>query len=180
MYCTQCGNELPNVAQFCSNCGTETVKNTGQESGKTKSSGKKKETQQKRKEIRDVKEKQDRKAPPKIAPLYIFLAIIGIALILVLLHPWHTGQERPQDFKGSSSSLQTIDPQLNNQMVQIADQFMCPCGECKHSLTECDCDMPRGAVEVKSFIIQGLQQGRTPAQVVSAVEMKYGHRRTDV
>jgi len=144
MYCTQCGTELPDVAQFCSNCGAGTVNQAEQDYRNTTPDTKQVSTTQKRMEIRDAKQKQDRKAPPKIAPLYIFLAIIGIALILVLLHPWHTGQERPEDFQGSAPTSQTVDP------------------------------------EMKSFIIRGLHQGKTPHQVASAIEIKYGHRRTDV
>lgn len=167
MYCVQCGTQLPNQAKYCSSCGAHT-RQPGQ-----------KATSRKR-EIPREKEKLNRKAPPKVAPLYIILAIIGIGLILVLLNPWHAGQERPTDFLNSGEQAQSVAPETHNTMMQIAGKFMCPCGECSDILAECDCDMPKGSVEVKGFIIQGLQQGKTPEQVTRAVEMKYGHRRPGV
>jgi hypothetical protein len=60
---------------------------------------------------------------------------------------------------------------------QVAVNFRCACGGCGElPLATCTCDMPKGAVEEKSFIRAKLQQGLSVAQVIEAVDKKYGHR----
>ena len=61
----------------------------------------------------------------------------------------------------------------------VASRFSCACGGCGElPLDECTCDMPRGAVEEKTFIRNNLRQGFTIDQVVKAVDEKYGYMKT--
>lgn len=114
MYCTQCGKALPENAQFCAQCGTpvpdaqsraSVIQNAAQNEG----TAQEKHTRA-RQAFGDPRAQQDRKAPPKVSLLTIFLAILGLVLILVLLDPWHTGKERPADFKGSMGQSEQVKP----------------------------------------------------------------------
>jgi hypothetical protein len=66
---------------------------------------------------------------------------------------------------------------VENQVIQVAVNFRCACGGCGElPLAECQCDMPKGAVEEKGFIRTQLAQGLTVPQVIELVDQIYGHR----
>lgn len=100
MYCTKCGTQLSEDAQFCNECGNPTVRN--------KSDKSKKEADQSEKSIPKEIGKIDKKAPPKVSPVTLLFAVVGIILIIILLHPWHANQDRPTDFEGSKQQMETI------------------------------------------------------------------------
>ena len=59
----------------------------------------------------------------------------------------------------------------------VVSRFTCACGEFQdHALSACDCDHPRGAVEMKAFIDHKISQQRhTVDELVRAVAYEYGH-----
>ena len=66
---------------------------------------------------------------------------------------------------------------VEDQVRQVAVNFKCACGGCGElPLAECQCDMPKGAVEEKSFIRTKLAEGFTVPEVIDLVDQKYGHR----
>ena len=66
---------------------------------------------------------------------------------------------------------------LEDQVRQVAVNFKCACGGCGElPLAECQCDMPKGAVEEKNFIRTKLNEGLTVPQVIELVDKKYGLR----
>ena len=66
---------------------------------------------------------------------------------------------------------------VEDQVRQVAVNFKCTCGGCGElPLADCQCDMPKGAVEEKSFIRTKLNEGYTVPQVIELVDKKYGHR----
>ena len=66
---------------------------------------------------------------------------------------------------------------LEGQIRQVALNFKCACGGCGElPLAECQCDMPRGAVEEKRFIRTKLNEGFTVPQVIELVDKEYGLR----
>ena len=68
---------------------------------------------------------------------------------------------------------------LEDQVRQVAVNFKCACGGCGElPLAECQCDMPKGAVEEKSFIRTKLTEGNSVPQVIELVDEKYGYRAT--
>jgi hypothetical protein len=66
--------------------------------------------------------------------------------------------------------------QLYPAVYEVASQFNCPCGDCYDGVEVCDCQMERGAAEVRSFIYQLLQIHKPP-HVIELVAEKYGHRK---
>jgi cytochrome c-type biogenesis protein CcmH/NrfF len=66
---------------------------------------------------------------------------------------------------------------IEDQVRQVAVNFKCACGGCGElPLDECQCDMPKGAVEEKNFIWTKLMEGNTVPQVIELVDKKYGLR----
>jgi hypothetical protein len=64
------------------------------------------------------------------------------------------------------------------RMVQlVASDFRCACGKCGElPLIDCECDMPRGAIEEKLYIREKLEQGLPAQKVIEMVDELYGHR----
>ena len=68
---------------------------------------------------------------------------------------------------------------IEEQVQLVASNFKCACGGCGElPLIECDCDMPRGALEEKAFIREKLTEGYPADQVIQWVEDRYGLRIT--
>lgn len=66
---------------------------------------------------------------------------------------------------------------IEDQIRQVAVNFKCACGGCGElPLDECQCDMPKGAVEEKNFIWTKLMEGNSVPQVIELVDKKYGLR----
>jgi enamine deaminase RidA (YjgF/YER057c/UK114 family) len=83
-----------------------------------------------------------------------------------------TGQS-PAVQKATSTATNSIEDQVR----QVALNFKCACEGCGElPLAECQCDMPKGAVEEKSFIRTKLTEGYTVPQVIELVDKKYGFR----
>ena len=83
-------------------------------------------------------------------------------------------------FSSGSNSLQTAQtiqpaaPVQSAAVLDIAQEFMCPCGKCNDPLDVCNCDHEHGAMEVKGFIAQQLQSGHKKPHIVEMVQEKYG------
>jgi cytochrome c-type biogenesis protein CcmH/NrfF len=74
----------------------------------------------------------------------------------------------------------SLEEQVRQEQVrQVAVNFKCACGGCGElPLAECQCDMPKGAVEEKNFIRTKLNEGNSVPEVIELVDKKYGHRST--
>ena len=98
--------------------------------------------------------------------------------------PYQTTSSQPiaiQPSTGQSPAVQaatsTASNSIEDQIRQVAENFKCACGGCGElPLAECQCDMPKGAVEEKSFIREKLMEGYTVSQVIELVDKKYGLR----
>ena len=143
MFCTKCGNELKKGAKFCSSCGTAV-------SGKSRN-------------------KKSKKQSGSGVTIPMPALIIGAVLIVFLGFLVF----RQPGSSGDAAKSGGVSPQLQAQMTQVAQNFTCFCGDCNDNLAECACNMPKGATEVKRFILTGLQQGKTVEQMQQAVAVKY-------
>jgi hypothetical protein len=89
-----------------------------------------------------------------------------------------TGQPitiQPKTLVPTATTLATNS--VEDQVLQVALNFKCACGGCGElPLAECQCDMPKGAVEEQSFIRTKLAEGYTVPEVIELVDQKYGHR----
>ena len=64
-----------------------------------------------------------------------------------------------------------------DQVRQVAVNFKCACGGCGElPLAECQCEMPKGALEEKNFIRTKLAEGHTVPEVIELLDQEYGHR----
>jgi hypothetical protein len=153
MKCPSCGRHITPRSNFCQYCGKPAAPRRNQT--KTK------------------------KTTPRWL-LYLATVVAVIAVSVLLLH-WF--QEK--DTATASATATDFDPTLYGEplarlypaVYEVAAQFNCPCGDCNDSVEVCDCQMERGAAEVRSFIYQLLQIHKPP-HVSELVAEKYGHRKS--
>ena len=152
--CRNCGkfNELG--ARYCGQCGNILT-------GSLPEKGKKKVG--------------SRGREPSYWMIVAFIALIflvGLAVKMVL----YPSADMPVREKMYKVPL-LADDSVEMQVQLIASNFRCACGGCGElPLIECNCDMPRGAIEEKAFIREKLREGYTIDQVIQLVEREYGLR----
>jgi len=149
MYCTHCGNQLKKNAKFCSACGTAAKGKTSQE--------------------KNANTKKAQTTAGKGVRIPMPLLVAGGVLILFLgfLIFQRSGNQVAQQQPAQ------IDQTMQSKVFAVAENFQCPCGECNDNLSICDCNSPNGAMEVKGFILKGLEQGKTVEQLKQAVAIRY-------
>jgi len=144
-----------------------------------------------------VKKKKARRQQPKQQPVQTkesnFWKIIAVVAIILLAGVTaKTMFSTPSQSVAPISAIQPRSTQavpiqpapslltsnsVEDQVRLVALNFKCACGGCGElPLAECQCDMPQGAVEEKSFIRTKLGEGYTVPQVIELVDKKYGHR----
>jgi hypothetical protein len=87
--------------------------------------------------------------------------------------------EREKSPESSSSPLVSASAEgvSEAQVIAVAKNFACACEGCGElPLAQCNCDMPRGALEEKKFIREKLAEGKTVGEVIVLLDKQYGHR----
>jgi ribosomal protein L40E len=170
--CTHCGETLKKGSNFCNVCGTKVNQAKGASAGVQRSN--KFRDHSKLSSGRGAKKRGKKSAIPSFVPIVIVIVVIAGALIWVLSQTPGSRSSRSQGIGASARTVQGWDPEVQT----VAANFNCPCGECGVTpLDECTCDSPRGAVEVKTYISDLLDQGLSKFEVVKLVEEQYGNRR---
>ncbi len=154
MKCPTCGRHITPRSNFCPYCGKPAAPRRTQSQPQTTS--------------------------PRW-PLYTALILAGIAIGILSFY-WL--QFRETATATAAATATGFDPMLRGEQLaklypavyEVAAQFNCPCGDCNDGIEVCDCDMVRGATEVRTFIYQHLQVHKPP-HVIEMVEEKYGHRK---
>ncbi|MGQ9629053.1 MAG: double zinc ribbon domain-containing protein [bacterium] len=158
IFCGQCGRELPRGSKFCGYCGAK-VRGGGVAPSPR---------------VRKVRRgvgapRGDRTSRRGI----VAFAILG-ALVLAAggFFTWSSSSRSRNLNAGSGASIVWA-----AEVQEVAANFNCPCGKCGVvRLDLCTCDIPRGAVEVKSYIQSLLNQGLSRGDVIRKVEERYGNR----
>ncbi len=156
MKCPACGRHITPRSNFCPYCGQPAAPRHNN--------------------------KQRAQTTPQRLPLYIALVVAGIAAGVLSFY-WLQTQEPATPT--ATAVAADFDPMLRGEQLaklypavyEVASQFNCPCGDCNDGVEVCDCDMVRGATEVRSFIYQLLQVHKPP-HAIEMVEEKYGHRKS--
>lgn len=78
--------------------------------------------------------------------------------------------------QNSFSTLNLNRKALFSDRYAIYSAFNCPCGQCsKDELKDCDCRHSNGALEVKNFIDNKIQENKfTTSEIIDLVNKKYG------
>jgi len=152
----------------------------------------------KKKKSRQQKKNQPQPVQNKQSNFWMITAIIAVVLLVGVtaktmftggqsttsIAPIQATSSQPipiQPVTGRSPAVQAASSMASNsvedQVRQVAVNFKCACGGCGElPLAECQCDMPKGAVEEKKFIRTKLNEGLTVPQVIELVDKKYGLR----
>ena len=115
----------------------------------------------------------------------VAIGVVSVAAVLavafLVMSYSRSSSQRSLQAGGASSANQNTSAGAqiawSAEVQRIASKFNCPCEKCGVvRLDECTCDIPRGAVEVKSYI-QSLLNGKLSEQeIIQRVEERYGHR----
>ncbi len=164
--CSKCGKKIERGIKFCSYCGAK-INNI---------SKKRNQTSKARYSRKNKKAKNNNTS--KIIAISIIAALV-ISIIVMNI----------DSFTSSSSSNNNNNNNYNlnsgagdnitwsEQVQRIAANFYCPCEKCGIiSLDKCTCDIEKGSVEVKSFIINLLDKEFSEEEVIQKVDEVYGHR----
>jgi cytochrome c-type biogenesis protein CcmH/NrfF len=143
-----------------------------------------------------TRSQQTKQQPDKQKPsnFWMITAIVAVVLLLgvsakTMLSPRENGRSITP-IQSTTAQPITIQPKtvvptattvatnsVEDQVRQVAVNFKCACGGCGElPLADCQCDMPQGAVEEKSFIRTKIAEGHTVPEVIELVVQKYGHR----
>jgi hypothetical protein len=111
--------------------------------------------------------KKVEKKPAFSLPYAVGLIAIGLLIGYLIFK-----ENAPGD--GAASGFQNSEAVQSAIVTEIAQQFDCTCGQCTHSLEECDCAHPGGAQEVKGFIVQKIQERHHTPHIVEMVQQQFG------
>ncbi len=112
-------------------------------------------------------------------PLLIAVLLGGVLASAVVMYVTR-GKTQTNVAVGSGFDPKRRGPELATafpEVYQVASEFTCPCGTCTDGLEVCDCEMLKGASEVRQFIYDNLSAGHHPPHVIEMVEAKYGYRK---
>jgi cytochrome c-type biogenesis protein CcmH/NrfF len=115
---------------------------------------------------------------------WILLAAVLVGGVLLGAIVMYVSRDESQPALASAAAA--FDPKLHGpalatafpEVYQVASEFICPCGTCTDGLEVCDCEMVKGASEVRQFIYDNLNAGHRPPHVTQMVEAKYGYRKS--
>jgi hypothetical protein len=83
-----------------------------------------------------------------------------------------------REFRGTTPATAAAakgpDVPLPPELVRLASGWKCNCGNCKDLLLDCVCAHPRGAIEVKRFMLDLHTAGISLEEIRQKVSEKYG------
>ncbi|MFQ5864948.1 MAG: zinc-ribbon domain-containing protein [bacterium] len=145
MKCQNCHHTVTRKSKFCPNCGTPIVARKSQ---------------------------HQQQAKTQIHFGYS-LALVGLGIVIGLAIFKYAFNSEDKS-SPVTSAIQTDQLLQSAVVLDIAREFMCPCGSCSDPLDVCTCDHKNGALEVKSFIAQKLREGHKKPHIVEMVQEQYG------
>ncbi len=166
--CSRCGKELPKDSKFCIYCGGKATALRGADGVRSRTPIDRVKTRQR------FKAAKGRNTAGKIRWLQIAIsAFVGVTAAVVVVFII--------SLPSSPSQNPSTGPRVNvtwaEGVQQIAANFNCPCEKCGViRLDLCTCDIARGAVEVKSYIQNLLNQKLETEEIVRKVEQRYGYK----
>lgn len=105
------------------------------------------------------------------------LGLVGLG-ILIGFAVFKYSSESLDQTNRTTPNLQVGSSVQSPAVLDIAKDFICPCGSCSDPLDTCQCDHPNGALEVKGFISQKLQEGHKKPHIVEMLMEKYAGLRS--
>lgn len=147
MKCQNCNHTVTKKSKFCPNCGEKIVFRSSQN-------------------------------PSQSGTKIPFVYVIGLVLLGGIIgfgiFKLNSNSTSVNTQTRDVSNFQNLAAIQSAAVLDIAKEFMCPCGDCNDPLDVCNCDDKNGAIEVKSFIAQKLQEGHQKPHIMEMVQAKYG------
>jgi len=160
--CPECGFDNPAGGKFCARCGIELRRRHN----RNRRHHHRKQDHQKH------QKKKERRVDTKLKwhpGLVAFVLLVGVFIFIGGMELFVKKQPAPPP---QIVEIRSSDPKLEAAAMEIASKFVCSCGTCgEQPLNTCTCDR---AVEERQFIRSYLEQGQKPAQVIVALNNRYG------
>lgn len=102
---------------------------------------------------------------------WVVVAIAAVVLLLAMAMVWRQIPVKVDIDQAAIAAAETSDP----RMKEIEARFRCPCGNCGHlELADCSCDVPGGAMEMKTAIASLLSEGQEKTAVIATIAGRFG------
>ena len=168
IFCSQCGKELKQGKLYCSYCGARIKKSPGaaRRADNFFPSGKR--------NPKRAKAVQRHGLSSRLVSRGIMVAAGAVVLVIIIswVVSWLPSSRSNNLNVGSGTNVV-----WSAEVREVAANFNCPCEKCGVArLDICTCDIPRGAVEVKSYIQTLLNEGLSGEEVIRKIEERYGNR----
>jgi len=115
---------------------------------------------------------------PAYLGVWVVASLFGAVTLALLVADFHRddGTLATTTATGKPDPMALVVAELKDPRVtEVASRFNCPCGRCGvMELTECQCNEPAGAVEVKTAIVTLLQEGRSVEEAAREIASRYG------
>lgn len=99
------------------------------------------------------------------------IAMAAVGLLLVVVMVWRQTPPEADVDQAAIAAAEAGDP----RMREIEARFRCPCGNCGHlELADCACEVPGGALEMKTSIARLLSEGQGENEVIAAIAGRFG------
>lgn len=159
MYCTKCGSQNNNDANYCESCGTQLSKNKIAHNNKKRTGAKFQNTGKK----------------GAVSVKFLLIGTVIIVAGLLIYSILDTNSSRDYTASNAINNFYTGSPAVEAKVYEIASKFICGCESCdEESLEVCDCNF---AIQEKQFIRTMVQNSTNEANIVSAVNNKYGKKK---
>lgn len=144
MYCPNCRHKVTRRSKFCPNCGEDLI---------------------------TARQAVARPAPvQRGVPLPVAFGLLVVGILLGFLYFQYAGPST----RSTPPAIGSLPGIQSAAVLDIAKEFMCPCGSCSDALDVCDCTHKNGAVEIKTFIARKLAEGHLKPHIVEMVQQTYG------
>jgi hypothetical protein len=163
--CSNCGTENENTSNFCVKCGSN-LKHQHNSSSKIRN--------KRPKRIRhNINTQNNLNLFHELKKYKVVVAAV-IALFAFLVFKSVPKTEEYNNAKlPSRNNYNSLAANVNSdsRITEIADKFVCSCGACKDSLEICNCDK---AIEERNFIKDKLDKKISEDGIIVALANKYG------
>ena len=122
-------------------------------------------------------EKIGQRKVPSYKKIALIIGLVFLAGLSFQLGKMYWGGEKSLQTSSSPLISASAEQVSEAQVIAVAKNLACACEGCGElPLAQCNCDMPRGALEEKKFIREKLAEGNTVEQVIVLLDKQYGHR----
>jgi len=110
-------------------------------------------------------------------PFGYVLGLLGVGIVIgFAVFKYSSTYER--NTSPAVANLTANPPVQTAAVLDVAKQFLCPCGNCNDQLDVCDCEHKNGALEVKAFIAEQFRLGHKKPHITEMVMQRFAPKKS--